>query len=307
MRSYSSLARLQQFVTLTVAACALAWLAWQWPRSPLTAAVGFVVISMGYSIFLAIEFVALRFVGGDASAPRPSWSHLARAWAGETVAAAEVFSWRQPFRWSVFPDHLEADPSQPNRRGVVFIHGFVCNRGFWNPWMRRLRQLGHPFVAVNLEPVFGSIDRYVDTIDAAVDRITRATGMPPVLVCHSMGGVAARAWLRARSADHRVHHIITIGSPHNGTWLGRFSHVPNGRQMRLRSDWLCRLGPPAAVHKFTCWYSNCDNIVFPAATATLAGADNRLVQAVAHVELAFHPRVMAESLALLSAECRTAT
>ena len=103
-----------------------------------------------------------------------------------------------------------------------------------------MRRLGHPFVAVDLEPVFGSIDQYVAIIDEAVERITRATGMAPVLVCHSMGGLAARAWLQAKAADSRVHHVITIGSPHHGTWLGRFSRVANGRQMRLDSGWLRR-------------------------------------------------------------------
>ena len=51
--------------------------------------------------------------------------------------------------------------------------------------------------------------------------------------------------------------------------------------------------------KFTCWYTNCDNIVFPASTATMPGADNRLVRGVAHVELAFHPQVMRDSMALI--------
>ena len=306
MRTHSTLARLQQFTTFAVAASALAWLAWQWPHAPARAWVGFVLICMGYSVFLALEFVALRFVGGDDSAPRPSWRELARAWLGETAAAPAVFCWRQPFRWRAVPDHLEAEPPRPMRRGVVFIHGFVCNRGLWTPWLKQMRRLGHPFVAVNLEPVFGSIDAYVPIIDEAVVRVTQATGLPPVLVCHSMGGVAARAWLRAKAADARIHHIITIASPHHGTWLGRFSHVANGRQMRLHSEWLRRLGAPADARKFTCWYSNCDNIVFPAATATLAGADNRLVHGVAHVELGFHPRVMAESLALITGERQAA-
>jgi hypothetical protein len=54
--------------------------------------------------------------------------------------------------------------------------------------------------------------------------------------------------------------------------------------------------------RFTCWYSNCDNIVFPASTATLDGADNRLVRGVAHVALGFHPEVMADSLAVIAAK-----
>lgn len=302
MPSHSKLARLQQFTTLASIACALAWLGWHWVESPIVAILGFVAISMGYSIVLAAEFVALRFMGGKGGVPRPTWGELIRAWLDETAVAPLVFCWRQPFRWREVPDHLEVRTDEPIRRGVVFIHGFVCNRGFWTPWLEELRRLGHPFVAVNMEPVFGSIDQYVDVIEDAVERVTRVTGRPPVLVCHSMGGLAARAWMRAKSGDPRVHHVITIGSPHHGTWLGQFSRTRNGRQMRLQSDWLRLLGAPAATHKFTCWYSNCDNIVFPAATAMLEGADNRLVLGAAHVELGYHPRVMADSLAIIAGD-----
>ena len=304
MQSRSALARLQQATTLSLLFCALAWLAWHWRDSPWLAVAGFVAIAMAYSAFLAIEFVALRFVSSGDPAPRPTWRELAHAWLRETLTAPGVFCWRQPFRWRDMPDQLEPVPSQPARRGAIFIHGFVCNRGFWTPWLKEMRARGQPFVAVNLEPVFGSIDEYVPIIEQAVRRITEATGMPPVLVCHSMGGLAARAWLRTMSADARVHRIITIGSPHHGTWLARFSHLKNGRQMRQQSEWLRQLeqGGDEKYHaKFTCWYSNCDNIAFPASTATLAGADNRLVRGAAHVDLGFHGQVMAESLASIAA------
>src|SRR6185369_11352998 len=181
---------------------------------------------------------------------------------------------------------------------------FVCNRGFWTPWLKELRTRDHLFIAVNLEPVFGSIDEYVPIIEQAVRRITDVTGLPPVLVCHSMGGLAARAWLCAMAADARVRQVITIGSPHHGTWLARFSHLTNGRQMRQDSEWLRRLersGDAKRNALFTCWYSNCDNIAFPASTGTLASADNRLVRGAAHVDLGFHPQVMAESLARIAA------
>ena len=99
--------------------------------------------------------------------------------------------------------------------------------------------------------------------------------------------------------------MVTLGTPHRGTWLARFSRRPNGRQMQLSGGWHRALdtGMPADRHAlFTCWYSNCDNIVFPSSTATLPGADNRLLRGAAHVQLAFLPEVMRATLGLLPLE-----
>jgi triacylglycerol lipase len=305
MRTHSALARLLQAVIFLLVSCSLAWLAWHWSASPMVAAAGAVAIAMVHSVVLAIEFVALRVISRSDTAPRPTWRELVGAWLRETVIDLRVFGWRQAFRWREEPDWLPNAPSRPPHRGAVFIHGFVCNRGFWTPWLKELRTRGHAFAAVNLEPVFGSIDEYVPIIEDAVERVTRATGMAPVLVCHSMGGLAARAWLRVMCADDRVHHVITIGSPHHGTWLARFSRLENGRQMRMNGKWLRQLESGGKANRnanFTCWYSNCDNVVFPASTATLPGADNRLVRGAAHVDLGFRDEVMADSLARITAD-----
>jgi triacylglycerol esterase/lipase EstA (alpha/beta hydrolase family) len=127
-------------------------------------------------------------------------------------------------------------------------------------------------------------------------RLTQATGERPLVVAHSMGGVAVRAWLRAKGGAARVHRVITIATPHRGTWLGRFSFTANGRQMRLDGDWTRALALEQLGVPFTCWYSNCDNVVFPPSAATLPSADNRFVRGVAHVELAFDERVVAHAL-----------
>lgn len=297
MHSRSALARLQQAVMLGLLGLMASWVAWRWPGSPVAAIAGALAIFFSYSFVLAIEFVLVRIVARDDPAPAPSVRELLRAWWAETWVALVVFFWRQPFRWRAQPDFL--DVSTKGTRGVVLVHGFVCNRGFWNPWMERLRAAGHPFIAVNLEPVFGSIDDYAAIVEDAVQRLAHATGERPVVVAHSMGGVAVRAWLRAKSGAARVHRVITIGSPHRGTWLGRFSHTSNGRQMRLDGEWIRALSleTPAAI--FTCWYSNCDNVVFPASVATLPGADNRFLPGIAHVELAFDERVFAHALETL--------
>lgn len=303
--THSRLARLQQAVVWLTLAWVMAWLAWTRDASAVVTVTGVCLILMGYALVLALEFVAVARVNRGDAVPRAGAWTLVAAWWQEVRVAPQVFSWRQPFRWRALPDH--SVPPAPGRVAVVLIHGFVCNRGLWLPWMRALLQRGMPYASVNLEPVFGSIDDYVAQIDDAVRRAHALSGRPPVLVCHSMGGLAARAWWAATpDASARALRVVTIATPHHGTWLGRFSHVPNGRQMRQRGDWLTALAareaqrePADTYARFTCWYSNADNIVFPASTAMLPGADNRHVPGVAHVALAFHPRVMDETLALI--------
>ncbi|HEV8314977.1 MAG TPA: alpha/beta fold hydrolase [Burkholderiaceae bacterium] len=290
------LARLQQITTLGGLTLAVLWAVYFAARGQAGwAAGGALIIVFGYAAVLGLEFILLRRVGRSDPAPAPSARELALAWIGEVLTAPRVFCWHQPFRSTMQADHLPADAA--GRLGIVFVHGFVCNRGLWNPWMARLRAAGVPFVAINLEPVFGAIDRYVPLVDAAVRRVHEATGRPPLIVAHSMGGLAARAWLHEHAADERIDHVITIGTPHGGTWLARFALTANARQMRLGGPWVSALAqrePASRYARFTCFYSHCDNIAFPPSTGTLPGADNRHVRGIAHVHLNFHPEVFDE-------------
>lgn len=292
------IARWQKILLLILALAETAWLAWQWPQSPVRALAGALAPLALFWLVMAIEFVLMHHLNRGDGAPRARAAQVVRAWWAEVWVALVVFCWRQPFRHQAVGDWLPAQAT--GRRGVVLVHGFMCNRGLWLPWYGPLRAQGHAHVAVNLEPVMGSIDDYAAIIEDAVLRVTTATGMSPVLLCHSMGGLAARAWLRAHAADARVHRILTLGTPHGGTWLGRFSRAVNGRQMSLAGDWvkgLLSVEPQGRAQRFVCWYSNCDNIVFPASTATLVGADNRFLDGPAHVEMALHPEVISACLA----------
>ena len=294
------LARILQFVILSILILTMTSF-WLLPGySAQIAFAGLFFILFLYVPVLGLQFLAVCRLNRDDPAPQASRTQLMRAWWGEAVLVPRIFIWRLPFFWNQIPDEVNNAFAHRGKRGVVFIHGFICNRGFWTPWLAHVKKHRRSFVALNLEPVFGSIEDYSGLIDQAVQRVALDTGLPPLVVCHSMGGLAVRAWLRHANGDHRVHHIITIGSPHHGTWLARFSLMTNGRQMHLSNDWLRQLEadePPERYKLFTCYYSNCDNIVFPASTATLAGADNRLITGTAHVALAFDQTVMSESLA----------
>ena len=290
------LARLQKSLVAALLAGSAAWaLILTRLGHPGWGAAAALLILLGYALFLGLEFAALYVVQEPGPAPRATINELLRAWWGEVVTAPRVFFWRQPFRAEAEPDHLAG--LNDGRCGVVLVHGFVCNRGLWNPWMRELRARGTPFIAVNLEPLFGSIDRYPRIIEAAVARLESITGRPVVLVGHSMGGLAIRAWLRQFEADARVHRVLTIGSPHQGTWLARYGHTINGKEMRQRGPWLAALinaEPATRAALFTCFYGHCDNIVFPAAGGMLPGAENLHVPGTAHVQMAFQPVVFNE-------------
>jgi predicted alpha/beta hydrolase family esterase len=289
-----TMARALQTLTIALALWLLLALAgWLW-----WGLAGWSALLMGLGALLhvplmAVEFVLLRLANRGEPVPPPSAGEMLRAWSTEAAGAISVFGWAMPWCWRRHPDQLPADAR--GRRGLILVHGFVCNRGLWNPWWPRMRAAGVPCIAINLEPVFGSIDRYTAPIEDAVQRMTLATGRPPLLVAHSMGGLAVRAWMRDFDGDARVHGVVTIGSPHRGTWLGRFGHARNAQQMRLHSPWLLALAaaePAQRYRRFTCFWGHCDNIVFPASTATLPGADNRHLRGHAHVHLLRHPAVL---------------
>ena len=257
-------------------------------------------IVLMYATVLAAEFfLSFRIDRNNVSSIK--FSTWLVAWFAEVLIGPQIFCWRQPFRTNAEKDFLSADQTR-GRRGVVFVHGLFCNRAFWAPWMCRLRSEGHAFVAVNLEPVFGSIDNYNEQISEAVAKVFHVTQRPVLIVCHSMGGLATRKWLSLTSDTTIVYRVVTIATPHQGTWLAKFGHSQNAREMQLGSAWLLALNRNARCklnQLFTCWYSDTDNIVFPAANACLDGADNRLASGVGHVCLAFAPVVVDATLTLL--------
>jgi pimeloyl-ACP methyl ester carboxylesterase len=295
------IARLERWFTIALLLAAGTWAAWALAQDrPGLAAGGALVLLLGYAVVLAIEFALMVAVNRADPAPRADGLQVLRAWWGEVLTAPRVFCWLQPFRSRRFDNHLPTEAL--GQRGVLLVHGFMCNRGLWNPWLQRLCKAGVPCVAVDLEPPFGAIDAYAPLIERAVQQLEAATSVPTVIVAHSMGGLAVRAWMDRYRADARVERVVTIGSPHHGTWVGRAGLADNARQMAQGSAWLAELSrrePRSRFARFTCYYSHCDNIVFPASSATLPGADNRHVSAVAHVDLVYHERVNREVLEAL--------
>jgi len=250
---------------------------------------------------LVLQFLVIltsMIQSGTGGAPAVWWRVL---WA-EYKAAVLIFMLRQP--WPRGPGVVQTPLNDvPNRPAhasvpVVLVHGFVCNHRVWDDMALALRKAGHPVLAVDLEPLFGSIDGYASVIDAAVVRLQMETGAPKVaLVGHSMGGLAIRAWLRtlkpARLA--KVAGIITLGTPHQGTRIPQPVATTNGVQMGWHSDWVQALqaseGDSQRALMHIALNLN-DNICFPQAKQLLPGAPVTEFQGIGHLEMCLNPRVI---------------
>jgi predicted alpha/beta hydrolase family esterase len=264
------------------------------------------VVPALHATVMAVEFCWARRSNQRDPAGAPAPGRTVMAWWRELAHAVRVFGLWQPFLSRAPADQLP--PDAWGRSGVLLVHGFVCNRGLWRRWLHRLARRGTPFVAVDLEPVFGRIEDYAARIGEGVRELEVATGRPPIVVAHSMGGLATRHWWASHSTT-RIRHLITIGSPHRGTRLARLAYAPNARQMREGADWTAELlaRQPEAQHaRTTCFYAHADNIVFPASSATLPGADNRHLGAVGHICMVERPEPYDALLALLDEDAAPA-
>lgn len=188
-------------------------------------------------------------------------------------------------------------PARTGQIPLLLIHGYNCNRGFWW-WLKpRLEAHGGGVATLTLEPLHGDIDGYAEQVAQAVNRLCQATGASQVmLVGHSMGGLAARAYLR-RYGELRVARLITLGTPHRGSLLAHLGIGRNARQMEPGSAWLRELAQTPLPVPCVAIYSCHDNYVMPQLNARLESAENVALPGVGHLAMSISPVVLEALLA----------
>jgi triacylglycerol esterase/lipase EstA (alpha/beta hydrolase family) len=192
----------------------------------------------------------------------------------------------------------DPEPTTPGGIPIILAHGYFSNRGYFRPLVRALEAQGvAPLFTPNFGTVFTPIEKYVEELHGEIERIVAASGHPRVvLVCHSMGGLAAREYLRRHGAG-RIAKLITIASPHHGTALARLGVGSNGKQMRRGSRFLATLelserqGPSQIPA--TSIFSPHDNLVSPQETSRLPWATNIALPGLGHIDILGSQRLFA--------------
>lgn len=286
---------LQGLVAFAIALAAHSVLQLGWPLSLLLGTGLILLVRLG--ITANNFFISRHYCGPLAADARLSWKEWLRLYLGEFKATMYCSSWSMPFLSFSKRPALNA-VGLP----VLLIHGYGCNSGYWHGMSQALAAAHITHHAIDLEPVFGDIDDYIPRLRDAINTLCAETGHETiVIVAHSMGGLATRAYLRAEG-DTRIAKVITLGSPHRGTGLANFGLGMNSQQMRWTgkaqegqaSEWLCRLQDSESeqrMSRFVSLYSLQDNIIAPQNSSVLPGAKNIPFRGIGHVALAYTPTI----------------
>jgi len=182
---------------------------------------------------------------------------------------------------------------------VVLVHGFWNSHRYLGCLAAGLRKRGwEVFSDFDLQPNNGKVGievlaqqlaRYVD------EKIGQ--DKPFHLVGYSMGGLVARYYIQYLAPKGKADHLVTIATPHNGTYRGyTFNRIgliqmrPDSRFLRKLNAEISRLGDA----KVTSIWTRFDTIVIPNKSARLPVGKEVVLPIGVHAFLPFDHRVLNE-------------
>jgi hypothetical protein len=199
---------------------------------------------------------------------------------------------------------------------ILLLHGMVDNRSIFTLLRLGLRRRGFGRVTtMNYSPFTADIRVAAAQLAEEVEALVAETGYERIhVVGHSMGGLIARYYVTHLGGDERVHTLVTLGTPHQGTYTAYGWHNRLTRQLRPGSGLMRELAEPVAGcrTRFIVYWSDLDQMVFPQRNAALDHPDlsvrNVELHGVGHMSLPIMASVVhgiSSTLALLDFEGHT--
>ena len=185
---------------------------------------------------------------------------------------------------------------------ILLVHGMVDNRSIFALLRRGLRRRGFGRVlALNYSPLSDDVRAVAERLGELVESVCADTGYERIhVVGHSMGGLVARYYVQRLGGDARVHTVVTLGTPHDGTTVAHLFPHPLLRQLRPGSDLLTELEAPSpgCRTRFVAVWSDLDQLLSPRTSGILQHPDlvarNVFVRGVGHMSLPVDGRVVHE-------------
>ncbi|MCP5057304.1 MAG: alpha/beta fold hydrolase [bacterium] len=176
---------------------------------------------------------------------------------------------------------------------LVFVHGLAMNRASFFPLQGYLRLMGYD---AQSSRNFGIPDS-IEAMAAAVGRLVeRAAPEGRVtIVGHSMGGLAARWYVQRMGGDARVDRIVTLATPHRGTYLASNAPTALLNQFDPEGPFIRALNaspmpPSVELHSIV---AGQDLIVIPRAAGEAPFGESVTFDDLGHMDVLLSPRVFA--------------
>ncbi len=176
---------------------------------------------------------------------------------------------------------------------ILLVHGIVSNRSIFTLLRRGLTRRGFSNVfAINYLTVANDVRAAAAGLSVEVERVVEETGFERIhIIGHSLGGLIARYYVTRLGGDARVHTLITLGTPHEGSHAAYAVPTTLMRQMRPGSHLMRELDRPVrgCRTRFISYWSDNDWAVQPQSNAALRhrdlGARNIKLHGAGHLSL----------------------
>ncbi len=187
---------------------------------------------------------------------------------------------------------------------VFLVHGYGHNHsGYWL-LKSRLKRAGFRHVyTLNYNPLLHDVASAATRLRHRVEQVCAGLDHPYIhIVGHSMGGIVARYYVQRLGGHAHAIRVITIASPHQGTYAANLPAILLGRtarQLRYASRFIRSLNEDDTVPHHVHWtsiYSPQDELVVPGESARLCpsvfNAENVCLPGEGHMSLLLSNRVM---------------
>jgi triacylglycerol lipase len=162
-----------------------------------------------------------------------------------------------------------------NRNPVILVHGLWDKSVIFDTLSDYLQNLGWSVYRFDLIPNNGKLplEQLAEQLKNHIDQ-TLDSSQPFDVVGFSMGGIISRYYIQRLGGIDRVGKLVTISSPHRGTWTAYASTQPGCMQMRPNSEFLQNLNRDAAEIlgklDFTSIWTPYDLMILPASSSEIS-------------------------------------
>lgn len=190
---------------------------------------------------------------------------------------------------------------------VLFVHGWSDSSGAFDTMAPRFKLAGWSdselgridYSSQSNAAIAAKISTKVDQMLAANPGKTKVD-----LVTHSMGGLAARYYVKNLGGAAKVDDFVSLGGPNHGTGIAVLCALfsTQCKEMSPNSSFLKALNSgdetPGSVNYGT-WWSSIDGIITPPKSTILSGAVNIQTSPLLHAQLLTDAAVSVQVIAFV--------